>query len=141
MNNVQSTRPAIQLNTSRSLLKYILLAIVTLGIYQIVFFYVISRDINIIASRYDGKKTMNYALLIFLIAPITLGIAAIVWYHRLSARIGEELNRRRIDYTFRAADFWLLYVLGALIIVGPFIYIHKLAKASNYLAEDFNING
>lgn len=77
----------------------------------------------------------------FLIEPITLGIAYFVWFHTLSTRIGDELKRRNIAFSFSAKDYWLWNVLGTLIIVGPFIFIHKLAKASNLLAEHYNVNG
>lgn len=136
-----STAPVGQLNTHRSLLKFILLGIVTFGIYTIVFYSGISSDINVIASRYDGKKTMHFCLLFFLVGPITCGIANLVWFHRISGRIGNELKRRNINYNFGASDFWLWNVLGSLIIVGPFIYVHKLAVASNKIAEHYNING
>lgn len=136
-----STAPVGQLNTHRSLIKYILLSIITLGIYSIVFFSGISSDINIIASRYDGKKTMHYCLLLFLIGPITFGIAYFVWFHKISGRIGNELRRRNIPYSFDSGDFWLWDLLGSLIVVGPFVYLHKLAKASNMIAEHYNING
>ncbi|MDR3553057.1 MAG: DUF4234 domain-containing protein [Clostridia bacterium] len=136
-----SAAPIGQLNKNRSLIKFILLGIITLGIYTIVFYSGISSDINIIASRYDGRKTMHYCLLLFLIGPITLGIAYLVWFHRISGRIGNELKRRNIAYSFGASDFWLWGLLGSLIVVGPFIYIHKLATASNKIAEHYNING
>lgn len=136
-----SAAPVGQLNAKRSLLKVILLGIVTLGIYPIVFYSGISADINVIAGRYDGRKTMHYCLLFFLVGPITAGIGSLVWFHRISDRIGNELNRRGISYSFGCKDFWLWGVLGALIIVGPFIYIHKLATASNMLAEHYNVNG
>lgn len=61
-----SPGPARQLKTNRSLLKYILLSIITLGIYGIVVMSNISSDINTIASRYDGKKTMHYCLVFFI---------------------------------------------------------------------------
>ena len=136
-----SSRPVGQLRTNRGLLKYILLSIVTLGIYSLIVWYTVSEDVNVIASRYDGRKTMNFALLLFLIGPITLGIAYFVWSHRISNRIGSELNRRNIDYSFDASTFWLWGVLGTFIIVGPFVYIHKILTAMNKLAEDYNING
>ena len=136
-----SAAPVGQLNTHRSLLKFILLGIVTLGIYPIVFYSGISSDINVIASRYDGQKTMHYCLVCFLLAPITLGIVALVWFHNISKRVGNEVKRRGFSYEFGAADFWLWGVLGALIIVGPYIYIYKLATASNMIAEHYNING
>lgn len=136
-----SSAPVGQLNTKRSLLKFILLGIITLGIYTIVFFSGISIDINVIASRYDGKKTMHYCLLLFLVGPITLGIAYLVWSNNIAGRIGKELERRNISYSFGAKDFWLWGVLGSLIVVGPFIYVHKLAVASNMIAEHYNVNG
>ena len=133
--------PVIQLKTNRSLIKFILLSLITLGIYSIVFFSSVSSNINIIASRYDGKKTMHYCLLFFIVGPLTLGIGSIVWSHRISARIGAELSRRGVQYSFGASDFWLWNVLGSLIVVGPFVYLHKLCKAMNLLCENFNTNG
>ena len=138
---VVNTAPVAQIHTKRGLLKFILLNIITFGIYSIVYFSSISSDINIIASRYDGKKTMHFCLLIFLVAPITCGIAAIVWYHKISARIGAELSRRGIAYSFGAGSFWGWNVLGSFIAVGPFVYLHKLSVAMNLLCADYNQKG
>lgn len=139
--NVQQVAPVGQLKTNRGLLKFILFSIITLGIYSIVFYSSISNDVNVVCSRYDGKKTMHYCLLFFLVGPITFGIAYIVWAHKIANRIGNELRRRGVAYSFSAADYWLWNVLGSLIFVGPFIYLHKLAKAMNELNKNYNING
>lgn len=56
-------QPMRQLKTNRSMWKYLLLGLVTFGIYDIVCLYTLTEDINIIASRYDGKKTMNFLLM------------------------------------------------------------------------------
>lgn len=133
--------PASKLNTKRSLLKFILLGIITFGIYPIVMYSSVSEAINTVASRYDGKKTMHFCLLFFIIAPLTLGIGAIVWFHKISNRIGEECKRRGIPYKFGASDFWIWNVLLAIIIVGPFIYVHKLLKATNLICADYNEKG
>lgn len=133
--------PARQAKTNRSLVKFFFLNLVTFGIYSIVYFSSISEDINAIAGRYDGKKTMHYCLLFFLIGPITCGIGTIVWFHRMSARVGAELARRGLTYSFGAGTFWGWNVLGALIVVGPFIYVHKLSSAMNQLAADYNARG
>lgn len=138
---VVTAAPAKKLNTTRSLVKFILLSIITLGIYSIVFYSSISESINEAASRYDGKKTMHYCLLFFIIAPITLGIGELVWFHRVSNRIGDELKRRGLQYEFSASTFWLWCILGAFILVGPFIYTHKLAKSMNMICEDYNLKG
>ena len=127
--------------TNKRLLKYILLSIITFGIYAVVVMTSVGNDINIVASRHDGKRTMHYCLLCFLISPITLGIASIVWFHKISNRIGNELRRRNISYSFSCSDFWLWNVLGSLIIVGPFIYCYKLFKAANIMCTHYNAKG
>ena len=71
--------PAAQLKTNRSLAKFILLGIITFGIYPLVIMCGVSQDINIVASRYDGKKTMHFALVAFIFSWLTLGILPIVW--------------------------------------------------------------
>ena len=159
------------LDENRSVLKLILLSIVTLGIYLIIFFYYVGDDVNIIAGRYDRKTTMNYFLLAvppLVVPPLLLltgvvpemtmvlpfpnaviivfsfgvpfVIAMFVWMHRVSNRIGVELKRRGLGYEFSARHYWLWFALGSLIIVGPFVYIHKLCKAMNMLAEDYHAN-
>ena len=133
--------PVRQLKTNKGLVKYILLSLITFGIYPLVIMSSISSDINLIASRYDGKKTMHYCLLTFIFTWLTFGIAPFVWYHRISNRLGNELNRRGIAYSFGAGSFWGWFILGSFIFVGPFIYIHKLFKAMNLLSADYNING
>lgn len=133
--------PVAQRKTNKGLAKFIFLSLITFGIYGIVVMSTVSEDINIIASRYDGKKTMHYCLLLFLIGPITFGIAYLVWFNNISSRIGNELRRRMIPYSFGASDFWLWNILGSIIIVGPFIYYYKLFKATNLMCENYNLNG
>ena len=140
-NTVAYTAPALQLNTTRGLLKYILLSIITCGIYGIVTLSDMSNDINIVASRYDGQKTNNFCLSTFVYAPLTLGIAAYCWNHKFCNRIGAELTRRGYDYKFNASTFWLWGILGSLIVVGPFIYCHKMFKAMNMICQSYNVYG
>lgn len=133
--------PDEKLPTNRGLWKFILLNVITLGIYGIVFFTKLGREVNDIAGPHDGKYTMHFCLLTFIIAPITCGIAAIVWFHKVSARIGNDLAYRGISYNFSAFDFWLWNVAGTMILVGPLVYVFKLCKAMNLLSADYNVNG
>jgi hypothetical protein len=138
---VINNAPMHQHKTNRGLLKMILLGIITFGIYPIVVYSLISSEINTVASRHDGKHTTHYCLMYFIFSWLTLGIAAFVWNHRIVNRMGNELRRRGIGYEIGASDFWLWGVLGSLIVVGPFVYIHKFLKAMNLINEDYNING
>ncbi len=125
-----------QLPTSRGLLKMILLGAITFGIYPIVVICKISTEINTVA-RADYKHTMHY-LLTVLLTPVTFGIIPLIWYNNLCNRIGNELKRRNIRYDFSASDFWLWAVLGSLIAVGPFIFIHKFMHAMNKINGSYN---
>lgn len=130
-----------KLSTDRSLLKFVLLNIITLGIYGIVVLSNISNDINTIAQKYDNKHTMHYCLIVFLLSWLTLGIASLVWFHRLSERIGNEQVRRGLEHKMSTETFWGWYFLGSFIIVGPFIYMHKLLHSMNELCADYNMRG
>lgn len=135
------TAPVEPLSTNRGLLKFILLSIITLGIYGMVIMSKLSTDINIIAYRHDGKRTMNNFVAFYVFGLITLGIVPLVWSTRLCRRIKGELARRGIAYKFGAGTYWIWGILCTLIIVGPFIYTHKLLKAMNLLSRHYNENG
>jgi hypothetical protein len=128
-----------QLPTNRGLLKMALLGPITLGIYPLIVLCKISSEINKVA-RNDRKNTMHF-LLMLLLSPITLGIFTLIWYHNLCSRIGDELKRRNIPYNFGASDFWLWCMLGALIGVGPLVFIHKFMHAMNHLNGSYNQYG
>ncbi|MCI1902132.1 MAG: DUF4234 domain-containing protein [Bifidobacteriaceae bacterium] len=129
------------MRTDRSLLKYILFGIITLGIYDIVVLTETTNTVNTIISRYDGRRSMHYLLMFFIFGWLTGGIAWLVWYHRISNRIGDELQRRGHDRLISASDYWLWGILGSLIVVGPFVYLYKLFNAVNTLAWDYNQRG
>lgn len=129
-----------QLRTNRSWWKFFLLSLITFGIYGIVVMSNISTEINTVASKYDNKHTMHYCLVLFLLGPVTFGIFTLIWFHGISERIGNEVQRRNLGYQFGTSDYWLWNILGALIVVGPFIYLHRLCTAMNKMNNDFNTN-
>lgn len=125
------------LKTNRSMWKMMLLSILTFGIYLIVFFIPFSFDIDKVMPKKDGSKTFNF-LLAYILGIFTGSIVMWIWYYHITDRIETALEQRGIDYSFSTGDFWGWYLIGSLILVGPFIYYHKLCKAMNLLCEDFN---
>lgn len=126
-----------KLKTNRNIWKFIIFSVLTLGIYSIAFFIPFSFDIDKIAPKPDRSKTMNY-LIAFLLAWFTFSFILFFWHYTIANRVEEALAIRDIDYDFGTKNFWGWYVFGSLILVGPFIYIHKLCKAMNHLSEDYN---
>lgn len=134
------SEPMLKLPVKRGLGKMIFLGILTLGIYPTVIWSRIVTELNIAASWADGKRTMPYFAMV-LLTPVTLGIFTFVWMHRFCSRVGAELDRRDIDYRFGAKDFWLWNILGCLILVGPFVFLHKLMRSMNRINTHFNMYG
>ncbi len=133
-------QPIVQLKTNRSLGIVILLSIITFGIYLIVLFCKLSTEINVVASRADGKHTPHYIVSI-LLSFITFGIYGLVWSHKYSERVGLEAARRNTGIQFGAADFWIWSILLTIIFVGPFIYLYKLLQATNAINTSYNMYG
>lgn len=133
--------PAFKLPTGRGLLKMVLLGIITFGIYPLVILTKMSGEINTVASKHDGKSTMNYCLLAFIVGPITLQIGQLVWWHRICNRLGTELKRRNIDFEMSAKTFWMWSFLGSFIVIGPWVFVHKFCKAFNLMNANYNEKG
>ena len=133
--------PKRKLSTKRGLIRFLFFTVITCGIYTLFFVAGLAEDMNLLASRHDGKRTPNLLLLPF-ITVLTLGIGYFVYWHRFAARIREELWRRRIDYEFGPGKFWGWGVLGTLLIgIGPLIFFHKLCVAMNEMSADYNLHG
>lgn len=126
-----------KLTTKRSMWKLMILGILTLGIYAIIFFIPFSFDLDKVAPKADRSKTMNY-LFAHIFAIFTFSIVLIIWHYQIAQRVEEALKKRHISYDFGTGTFWSWYFFGSFIVVGPFIYFHRLCKAMNLLCEHYN---
>lgn len=128
-----------KLTTNRGLFLYIVFSIITFGIYPLVAFTLVSNEVNKVCK--DGKSTMQFWI-VFLVSLITFGIPMLVWFHRITDRIGNELQRRQVNYSISSLTFWGWYFLGSLLFgIGPFVFIHKFFKATNLLNANYNERG
>ena len=73
------------LNDQRSLIAYILLCLVTCGIYGYYFIYTVARDINI-ACADDDEETAGLGVYL-LLSIVTCGFYNIYWMYRLGNRL------------------------------------------------------
>ena len=126
-----------KLTTDRSMWKLMLFNILTVGIYSIFFFLPFSFDIDKVAPNGDRSRTMNY-LFAYVLSLFTFSIVLDIWHYQIAERVEDALLVRNIDYEFGKRDFWLWFILGSFILVGPFVYFHKLCTAMNLLCRDYN---
>ena len=119
--------------TDRSLVLYIILTMLTCGIYGIVFMYCMIDDINEML-RGDGKHTHNI-FMVMLLSLITLGIYSFIWYYDIGERLGEATRVRNIPDTVSGTSVLLWILLGSFLCgVGPYVALYQIINATNKLA-------
>lgn len=121
----------------RRLWKLLLFTIPTFGIYNIIFWFQLTRDLN--DMNREEKKLKNYILVLFL-SIFTLGIYRWVWFFYLADReqtTGEQLGLR-IKPGPGTILFWRLF--GTFILIGPLISDYYVIRNMNRLAKEYNKN-
>ena len=128
---------APKLTTNRNMWKLMILNILTLGIYSLFFFIPFSYELDKVSPPREKDKTLSF-LAAYILSIFTFSIVMMAWHYHIAQRIEEALSERGVAEDFGTGDFWMWYVFGSFILVGPFIYLHKLCKAMNALCEDYN---
>ena len=130
-----------RIQTDRSIVMYILLTIVTCGIYGYYFIYKLAEDVNEMCKE-DGQKTGGLAAFI-LLSLVTCGIYAYYWYYQIANRI--QLNGPRYGITVQESGTTILLwcLIGLLLCgIGPLVAMHFIIKNTNAMATAYNqMNG
>ena len=121
----------------RSLAVFLLLSFITCGIYSIIFFYQYTEDVNKVCYG-DGEKNQNY-IIVCLLSMITCGIYWYYWLYRQADRLNHAAPRYHMDFQEDGVTVLLWYLLGAFILVGPFIALHIMIKNMNAIAPVYNM--
>lgn len=128
---------AAPLKTDRGLLMYIVLTIITCGIYSYYFLYAMARDVNI-ACEGDGKNTGGL-LAFILLSFITCGFYALYWYYSLGNRLAANAPRYGLSFQENGTTVLLWYLVGALLCgIGPYVAMHFLMKNTNAICDAYN---
>ena len=108
-----------RLKEDRSLVTYILLSLVTCGIYG---YYFISGLVAFI-----------------LLSFITCGIYAYYWYYKLGNRLAANAVRYNLNFQENGTTVLMWCIFGAFLCgIGQFIAMHILIKNSNMICAAYN---
>ena len=128
---------SIPLKTDRSLLIFILLSIVTCGIYNLVFLYQLITDVNI-ACEGDGDDTPGFWMF-FLLTIVTCGIYGFIWYYKLSNRLQVNCARYGQPTTEGGSAVLLWMIFGIWLCgIGTFIAWNILINNTNTVCAGYN---
>lgn len=117
---------------------FVLLSLLTIGIYSCVVLYHVGKEVNFMEQKHEEKKSRNYVSM-WLLGWITLGIVPLIWYCRVANKIDKYANE--VEITKPRVDFEVMFnwtVYGLLIVIGPFIGWTKFFKRLNALEAKLN---
>ena len=121
----------------RSLLKLILLSIITFGIYGFYYVYKMAQDTNLMCEG-DGKKTSGL-LKVVLLSIITLGIYGLVWSCLLSNRLYANAPRYGVTLKGSSTSVILRMTIGSFLFgIGPLVGTYMILHNMNDLARVYN---
>lgn len=125
------------LRTDRTLLMFVLLSLITCGIYWYVFVYQLIRDINT-ACEGDGDETPGL-LMFILLSLVTCGIYSFYWYYKVGNRLALNAGRYGFNVSENGTTVLLWMLLGQFACcIGPFIAWHIIITNTNTVCTGYN---
>ena len=126
-----------RIKTDRSIVMYILLTTITLGIYGYYFIYKLAQDVNEMCKD-DGQKTGGLIAFI-LLSFVTCGIYAYYWYYQVANRLQANASKYGITVTESGTTILLWCLIGLLVCgIGPLVAMHLIIKNTNAMAVVYN---
>ena len=126
-----------RIQTDRNIVMYVLLTIVTCGIYGYYFIYKLAQDVNEMCKE-DGEKTAGLAMFIIL-SYVTCGLYAYYWYYKLANRLQANAANYGITVAESGTTILLWCLIGLLVCgLGPFVAMHLIIKNTNAMAVAYN---
>ncbi len=120
----------------RTLLGYIGLTIITLGIYPFYYWCVMTDSINKICAG-DGRDTNSGLVLVLCL--FTFGIYPMIWLYIQGDRMKSQGDVMGVPIADTGLTYLLWHLLGAFLCgIGPFVAIHKFLKNYNSLVVIYN---
>ena len=126
-----------RIQTDRNIVMYVLLTIVTCGIYSYYFIYKLAEDVNEMCKD-DGQKTAGLGMFI-LLSIVTCGLYALYWYYMIANRLQANAGKYGITVVENGTTILLWYLVGSLLFgIGPFVAMHLIIKNTNAMASAYN---
>ena len=129
--------PAQAIQADRSLIGWLLLSLVTCGIYSFYFLYCLARDVNTLCQD-DGDYTPGLAEFI-LLSFVTCGFYAYYWYYKIGNRLQANAPRYGLVFQENGTTVLLWQIFGALLCgLGPIFAMNIVINNTNAMATAYN---
>lgn len=126
------------IKTDRGVIGWLLLSIVTCGIYSYYFLYCLARDINVMCQD-DGDSTPGLAAFI-LLSFVTCGFYALYWYYKIGNRLQANAPRYGLMFQENGTTVLMWQIVGALLCgLGSIFAMNIIIKNTNAMATAYNV--
>ncbi|MCI9449048.1 MAG: DUF4234 domain-containing protein [Clostridiales bacterium] len=127
-----------RIQTDRNIVMYVLLNIITCGIYGYYFIYKLAEDVNIMCKD-DGQSTAGLGMFI-LLSFITCGFYAYYWYYQIGNRLQANAPKYGISIPESGTTILLWCVVGMIVCgLGQYVAMHLIIKNTNAMATAYNM--
>ena len=127
------------MKANRSFVAYLVLGILTLGIYNIWFLHHLIKDINELCKDEDKKYQSPGILIYFLFSLLTCGLYSIFYWYRIGDMLEVNSRRRNCNITATRGVLLACFVINFFIhLIGGMIGMYFVITATNELAHHYN---
>ena len=128
--------PVRRMKTDRSIVVYILLNLVTFGIYGLYTVYSIAQDMN---EMCDDDEHTGGLLFFIVISLLTFGIYSLIWEYKIGNRVFRNAPQYGIMVRGDGTTIVLWRIFGLFLWgIGTFVGLHILFRNVNSLAAAYN---
>lgn len=136
MSTQEKSRTVGHINEDRSFIVYVILSVLTCGLYAFYFVHTLARDVNKICAE-DGRKVGGLVAYIIL-SYLTFGLYHVYWKCKIADRLRKNAPLYNLEFSAGPITMLALSILGLFVFVGPFIATYILIHNTNKLAHAFN---
>ena len=114
--------------TKKNVLMYVLLSIVTCGIWSIVWLIQLVDDVNMILGKKDGTS----GILVFVFSILTCGIYAWYWMYKAGEAVDTWKSSKGLPFDNKGIVYLLLSVFGLMIVAMALLQsdLNEIADAN-----------
>lgn len=122
----------------RKFWKYLLLSVITCGLYGIYVLYGYVRDVNRVCEG-DGKESKNY-IIVLLLTTLTCGLYGLYWWYTQGERLYNVAPKYGLRIKERGSSILIWIILGCTIMpgLGMLVAIYIMFDNMNRIAMAYN---
>ena len=123
-------------STNRSLIAYILLSVITCGIYGYYFIYKLAKDVN---QMCDDGDDVGGLIAYILLSFVTCGLYSYYWFYKIQNKLHNAAPKYGVVVSENGTTVLVWLIFGALLCgLGSLYGIHIVFRSANRVGAAYN---